>query len=145
MRRWLFLLAAGCGAPPATPGGADVVAVATSGGPGAYTFDVSVRSDETGCDQYADWWEVVTPAGELVYRRILNHSHPDEQPFTRDGGPVPVEADTPLIVRAHLHPRGFTGMAMEGTVDAGFVDVALEEGFAAALEDAPPLPEECWF
>jgi hypothetical protein len=48
---------------------ADVTAVRVSGAPGAYTFSVTLSSPDTGCDQYADWWEVITPDGELVYRR----------------------------------------------------------------------------
>ena len=60
--------------------------VSVSGDPGRYQFAVTIRSDETGCDQYADWWEVVSESGDLLYRRILAHSHVDEQPFARSGG-----------------------------------------------------------
>ena len=65
---------------------ADVTAVSATGEAGAYTFDATVRSPDTGCNSYADWWEVVSPNGELLYRRVLLHSHVDEQPFTRSGG-----------------------------------------------------------
>ena len=67
---------------------ADVVAVVASGESGAYRFAVSVVSPDTGCDRFADYWEVVTPTGALVYRRVLLHSHVDEQPFVRTGGPA---------------------------------------------------------
>lgn len=125
---------------------ADVVAVrAVEAGPDRWTFFVSVRSDETGCGRYADWWELDTPDGELVFRRILDHSHPSEQPFERDGGPVAVAADEPLVVRAHLAPGGFRGEAMEGSIEAGFATVELAPGFAPGVEDLPPQPTDCLF
>ena len=67
---------------------ANVTAVTTNGNEGAYRFSVTLKSTETGCEQYADWWEVLSEEGELLYRRILVHSHPDTQPFTRSGGKV---------------------------------------------------------
>ncbi len=78
---------------------ADVQEVSVSGSPGDYTFSVTVSSPDTGCEQYADWWEVVTPEGELVYRRILGHSHTDEQPFTRSGLCVGVGGGRAAAVR----------------------------------------------
>jgi hypothetical protein len=136
-------------APVTTPEGAvavaDVVGVRATGSAGAYTLYVTVRSDETGCDQYADWWEVVTPEGELVYRRILTHSHPDDQPFERSGGPVDVQGDDELVVRAHMAPGGFIGEALGGSIDGGFAPASLAEGFAAELESVAPQPESCLF
>jgi hypothetical protein len=64
-----------------------VVAVEVTGEPGARAFTVTVRSPDTGCERYADLWEVVSTDGDLRYRRVLAHSHVDEQPFTRSGGP----------------------------------------------------------
>ena len=110
-------------ASPELPGsavGADVVAVRTSGSPGAYSFAVTLQSPDTGCDQYADWWEVITPDGELLYRRVLAHSHVDEQPFTRSGGPVDVQSTTRVIVRAHMNDAGYGGVAFSGSEEAGF-------------------------
>lgn len=123
----------------------DVEEVTASGGAGDYSFSVTLRSDETGCDQYADWWEVLDADGALLYRRILGHSHPDEQPFTRSGGPVPVTADQPITVRGHLHPHGYVGRAMSGSVAGGFAAVDLEQGYAADLEQVEPLPDGCLF
>ena len=80
--------------PPLEVTAADVIDVSTSGQPGAYSFSVTVSSPDTGCEQYADWWEVVTEDGQLLYRRVLLHSHVAEQPFTRSGGPVDVTAET---------------------------------------------------
>jgi len=124
---------------------ADVTAVRASGGAGAYQFSVTVRSPDTGCAQYADWWEVLGEDGKLIYRRVLLHSHVDEQPFTRGGGPVPIAADTTVIVRAHMNTSGFGGAALKGSVKQGFTVVNLPAGFAADVAKRPPLPDGCAF
>ncbi|MFP8871855.1 MAG: hypothetical protein VCB43_10835 [Myxococcota bacterium] len=117
-----------------------------TGTDGPWTFSVTIRSDETGCDQYADWWEIVTPDGELVYRRILAHSHPDDQPFTRAGEqPADVTSTVEVYVRAHLAPGGYVGSVFGGTVDGGFSEIAVADGFAADLESVAPQPDGCLF
>ena len=87
----------------------------------------------------------MTQDGELIYRRILTHSHTDEQPFVRSGGPVVIEADTVVIIRGHMNPGGYGGKVMGGTVDAGFERIELGPDFAATLEKEPPLPSGCGF
>jgi hypothetical protein len=131
-------------APFAAEPRADVLRVAARGKPGAYEFAVTVRSPDRGCDHYADWWEVVSPDGKLLFRRVLMHSHPDEQPFTRPGGPVKVAADATVVVRAHFHPTGYGGAALRGSAAAGFSPWTPPPGFAADLAQAPPRPSECW-
>lgn len=138
----------GCtGTPTVEPGAlADVEGVEMTGGPDAWTVSVTVRSPDVDCDQYASWWEIVTVDGELVYRRILNHSHADEQPFTRSStGSVSLDADTVYRVRAHLHPAGFGGQVMEGRPGEAFVGIDVDDGWADDLLTADPLPEECWY
>jgi hypothetical protein len=81
----------------------------------------------------------------LLYRRILAHSHVNEQPFVRSGGPVPIEPDTVVIVRAHMSNGGYGGLAFRGTPGAGFSEVPLSGDFANELETAPPLPDNCAF
>ena len=125
---------------------ADVTAVNVSGDPGAYTFSVTVSSPDTGCDQYADWWEVITTDGELVYRRILAHSHVNEQPFTRSGGPVELEETTPAIARAHINNGGYGGVAFSGSPASGFAaDPSVTAAMAPELADAVPQPDGCAF
>ena len=133
--------------PPAEPSGslADVVSVEVTGDSGAYRFHVGVRSPDTGCDRYADWWEVIGEDGALIYRRVLLHSHVGEQPFERSGGPVPIEADAVVYVRAHMHPGGYGGAAFRGSVRAGFELAELPAGFVAGLAEEEPLPEGCAF
>lgn len=124
---------------------ADVTAVTVSGSAGSYTFAVEIESPDLGCEQYADWWEVLSTDGELLYRRVLLHSHVNEQPFIRAGGPVEIEADTPIWVRAHMHPGGYGGKAWQGSVASGFTPAALAADFAAELAQADPLPQNCIF
>jgi len=122
---------------------ADVTAVEINGNPGDYTFSVTVRSPDTGCEQYADWWEVVSPDGtDLIHRRILAHPHTNEQPFTRSGGPVVVRPDSTVVVRAHLNDAGYGGQALRGTVADGFSKVDLPDEFGAEIEEASP---DCGF
>jgi len=128
---------------PATPdsaSAADVLAVEAAGTPGAYTFSVQVASADTGCGQYADWWEVLDEEGRLLYRRVLLHSHVSEQPFRRSGGPVPAQPEQALWVRAHMHPEGYVGTVMRGSVAAGFSVDRMADGFAAGVEEEDPLP-----
>lgn len=124
---------------------ANVIAVQTSGSPNAYQFSVSVSSPDQGCQQYADWWEVLSSDGELLYRRILLHSHTNEQPFTRQGGPVRISADTLVWVRAHMNTGGYGGTALMGSVERGFQQAELSPDFALDVETQAPLPDGCAF
>lgn len=96
--------------PALLAGEADVVAVkAAASGDRVYRFDVTLRHDDTGWDHYADRWEVLTPAGEVLGTRVLYHPHVDEQPFTRSLSGVEVPAGVQkVIIRAHdsVHESG---------------------------------------
>lgn len=124
---------------------ATVEAVEVTGSEQAYTFAVTLASPDTGCDQYADWWEVITQEGDLIYRRILVHSHVDEQPFTRSGGPVEIAADQTVIVRGHMHPSGYGDQAMTGSVVEGFTATTVAPDFVQDLALVPPLPQDCTY
>ena len=133
------------GAPSLESVVADVTAVGVRGEVGAYTFSVTVSSPDTGCDQYADWWEVISSDGHLVYRRVLLHSHTGEQPFTRSGGPVNVQPDEIVIVRGHMNGAGYGGAGLKGSVSGGFDTVEVPETLGADLDQLGPLPEGCAF
>lgn len=123
--------------------GADVIYVQATGNPEAYQFVVGIRAPATGCEQYVDWWEVLTEDGQLLYRRVLSYSHKDKQPFITTGGPVPIQPDAVVWVRAHMNNSGYGGRALRGSVQAGFQPAELPAEFAAALARQPPLPGEC--
>ncbi|HEY3498776.1 MAG TPA: hypothetical protein VGK73_28995 [Polyangiaceae bacterium] len=136
---------------------ANVVAVASSGSETSYRFDVSIESSDIDCTQFANWWEVLGEDGALLYRRILEHSHTDENgtsdadapgnTFTRDGGPIAITADTVVIVRAHMsNLSGYNGRVMRGSPGAGFADAPdITPDFAAGVEDDAPQPTGCDF
>jgi len=124
---------------------ADVQSVLVSGIPGSYRFSVAVLSPDTGCDRYADWWEVLSSEGQLIYRRVLLHSHAGEQPFTRSGGPVNVRPEETIIVRAHMNDMGYGGVALRGNVVTGFTPTELPPAFAMDVENQEPKPQGCAF
>jgi hypothetical protein len=124
---------------------ADIVSVKGTGTPQNYTFHVEVSSPDKGCNQYANWWEVLSPNGELLYRRILGHSHVNEQPFIRSGGEVKINKDEIVIIRAHMNNFGYGGIAFKGSVENGFVQVSIDKKFALTVENQSPLPSGCAF
>ena len=124
---------------------ADIQLVSVSGSPGSYSFSVTVLSPDTGCDRYADWWEVLSSEGQLIYRRVLLHSHAGEQPFTRSGGPISVRPDETIIVRAHMNDTGYGGVALWGNVLTGFAPMVLLPEFARDVEEQQPKPQSCAF
>lgn len=147
--------AAGAGG-SSTASYADVTAVQVTGSPSAYQFAVSIESADLDCTQYANWWEVLSRDGTLLYRRILEHSHTDENgtsdpdapgnTFTRDGGPVDIESETNVIVRAHMSDAGYSGRAMQGSPSAGFTAATeLPRDFGAGVEREMPQPAGCAF
>ena len=123
---------------------ADVIKVMVTG-KRAYRFNVTLESDETGCQQYADWWEVLDAQGTLLYRRILFHSHPNDQPFTRSGGSILLEPGQKVYVRGHMNKLGYVGDLFVGSVSSGFKKAVEPPSFPKDLEKQAPLPNGCAF
>jgi hypothetical protein len=99
-------------------GNADVLHVrAVQAKDGSWTFHVTVLHPDTGWEDYADGWDVITEQGEILkksdndtFTRLLLHPHENEQPFTRNQGGIVVPEDvTRLTVRAHDIVDGFGG------------------------------------
>ena len=127
------------------PSYANVIAVKTSGSERSYTFSVTISSPDMGCDQYADWWEVIDETEGLIYRRILAHSHTNEQPFTRQGGTVTIESDENVWIRAHMNNFGYGGSTYYGNVKEGFDSREMPDGFGQEIEKESPQPSGCAF
>jgi hypothetical protein len=83
----------------------------------SWQFSVTVQHPDTGWDDYADGWDVVTPDGIVIkpdpdspFTRLLLHPHEQEQPFTRSqSGIFLPEGVTWVRVRAHDLVDGFGG------------------------------------
>ncbi len=126
---------------------AKVEKVSFTGKEGNYNFSVTLKSPDTGCQQYADWWEVISEKGDLIYRRILAHSHVNEQPFERSGGSVNINANDVVIIRGHMNNSGYGegDIAMKGSVSSGFQSFTVSKDFASDLDKESPLPSGCAF
>lgn len=108
----LFLLIAS----PAWAGKADVINVAAvQDAPEQWTFNVTVSHADDDKEHWADWWRVRTPDGRELGRRVLLHSHFDEQPFTRDERITIPRGVTIVVVEAHDKVHGVGGKTI--TVD----------------------------
>jgi len=124
---------------------AKIVSVSTTGNENNYNFNVGISSPDKGCSQYANWWEVTTETGDLIYRRILGHSHVNEQPFVRSGGSVKINKDQMVIIRLHMNNSGYSINAYKGSVSQGFKSFKTADDFAKALENQSPQPTGCAF
>jgi hypothetical protein len=84
---------------------------------GTWTFAVTVEHPDTGWEDYADGWDVVTPDGTVLktnpddeFTRVLLHPHEAEQPFTRNQSGIAIpEGVTEVRVRAHDIVDGYGG------------------------------------
>jgi hypothetical protein len=108
-------------------GNADVTYVkAAQASDGTWSFEVTVAHPDTGWEDYADGWDVVTPDGEVLkadpadpFTRPLAHPHVDEQPFTRSQSGIEVpDGVTVVVVRAHDIVDGFGGKEIHVHLEA---------------------------
>ncbi|MDH3731705.1 MAG: hypothetical protein OES13_11395 [Acidimicrobiia bacterium] len=99
-------------------GCADVVAAAAAVQlDGAWTFEVTVSSADTGWEKYADAWEVRSLDGTVLGTRVLTHPHETEQPFTRSlAGVVVPDGTTEVVVAARDSVEGFCGEELAVTL-----------------------------
>jgi hypothetical protein len=78
---------------------------------GSWTFNVTVRHDDSGWDHYADLWIVMDRDTEKVLgSRVLAHPHTTEQPFTRSLSRVRISDNIRYIeVRAKCKLHDYRG------------------------------------
>ncbi|MBT3339225.1 MAG: hypothetical protein HN855_10105 [Anaerolineae bacterium] len=124
--------------PPASSANADADVThvrAIQANDGSWTFHITVSHPDTGWDDYADGWDILTLNGTQlkiqesdVFTRLLAHPHENEQPFTRSQSGIIIPEDvTQVIVRAHDIVDGFGGkeIMIDLTKDFG-VDFEVE-------------------
>ena len=112
MRRVLALsIAVVAFSAPAFGQGAEIVgAQATQQSEGVWRFDVTVKHDDSGWDDYADAWEIRDGEGTVLGKRVLAHPHVNEQPFTRSLSGVEIPAGIArVVIRAHDNVEGYSG------------------------------------
>ena len=106
-----FFLCAG----PVWAGQADVIAAtAQLDASGTWSISATIRHADTGWDHYADRFDVLDKAGDVLGSRTLFHPHVDEQPFTRslNGLAIPQGVDS-ITVRAHDSVHGLGGASID--------------------------------
>jgi len=87
---------------------ASIEAVTARANGDAWTFSVTLRHGDTGWDDYADGWRVVTEDGTELGLRTLFHPHVDEQPFTRSlSGVMIPEEIARVFVEARTNTDGW--------------------------------------
>ena len=102
----------------AVAGQARITDVSVTNNNGSFRFDVTLEHADSGWDHYADGWEVVSPAGDVLGKRVLAHPHVNEQPFTRSLSGVQIPQDVKKVsIRAHDSVHGYNKEMFE--VDLG--------------------------
>lgn len=75
---------------------------------GSWSFSVTLLHADTGWDDYADGWRVVTDDGTVLGTRTLYHPHVDEQPFTRSLSGVAIpEGLERVFIEARTNTNGW--------------------------------------
>ena len=105
-----LLLALSLAAPSiARPDPATVVAAEARATGAEWTVSVTLRHGDTGWDDYADGWRIVTADGTILATRPLAHPHVTEQPFTRSLSGLDLPAGTPLYIESSTNVTGWSG------------------------------------
>jgi len=84
-----------------------VNAVISKGSAGTFRVDATIRHPDTGWDHYANNFQILDGAGNVLATRILVHPHVNEQPFTRSQGGIVIPANIKQVfVRSNCSVDG---------------------------------------
>lgn len=108
----------GLSAAPATADPAKVEGATAKRVGDTWSFSVTLSHGDTGWDDYADGWRVVSPDGTVLGVRELLHPHVNEQPFTRSlsGVSIPVGTTT-VFIEARTNVDGWGEARFEMTLE----------------------------
>lgn len=106
----LALLAVSPLAAPAWADPAEIVDATAQERAGTWTVSVTLRHGDTGWDDYADGWRIVTESGRVLGTRTLHHPHVEEQPFTRSLSGVDLPKAEPLFIESSTSVTGWGGV-----------------------------------
>ncbi|MEM6310263.1 MAG: hypothetical protein AAF754_09450 [Pseudomonadota bacterium] len=110
MRRFAFAIAFLCCATPAIADPPVIEKITATKSGTTWRFDVTLSHADTGWDDYADGWRVLSVDGQELGLRVLYHPHVEEQPFTRSLGGVAIGADTTeVMIEARDNVGGWSG------------------------------------
>jgi hypothetical protein len=131
---------------------------------GSYQVTVILQSPEQDCDDYADWWEVLSEDGSLLGRHLLEEPQGFEKPFESQAVVSVEDPNQVLIIRAHfssdmdetfanydnelilvdeIPSSKYPNQAMKGSIETGFKSVRIPRRFAAKVERQDPQPGPC--
>lgn len=96
-------------AAPAWADPAEIVDATAQERGGTWTVSVTLRHGDTGWDDYADGWRIVTESGTVLGTRTLHHPHVEEQPFTRSLSGVDLPQAEPLFIESSTNVTGWGG------------------------------------
>lgn len=94
---------------PARADPAEIVSAEAREGGSGWTVSVTLRHGDTGWDDYADGWRLVTEDGAVIATRELVHPHVNEQPFTRSLSGVDLPEGVPVFVESSTNVTGWSG------------------------------------
>jgi len=87
-----------------------IEAVRASPTGGDWRFDVTLPHTDTGWEDYADGWRVLTEDGTVFGTRVLYHPHEEEQPFTGSFSGVSIpDGVTTVFIEARTNVDGWSG------------------------------------
>ena len=73
-----------------------------------WSFSVTLSHGDTGWEDYADGWRVVSQDGTVLGVRELLHPHVNEQPFTRSLSSVSIpDGTTSVFIEARTNVDGW--------------------------------------
>lgn len=114
MKKLILIFGLITAAAPTWADGPQVVNVQASPSGMGWNFDVTLNHPDTGWDHFADGWEIISEAGDVLGYRQLHHPHVDEQPFTRALNNVMLPDGTRRVfVRVHCSRDGWKAERFE--------------------------------